>query len=379
MDYNRAEDQRPRKPEEEFEAAISEALKKARVGRIGIYLVLGVVVLLWVASGMYVVQPSEQGVVRTFGKHTATTSPGINYRLPWPFQQVDVVDVQRIRRAEIGFRSAREAQGSAGQRILEEALMLTKDENIVEMGLLVQYRVSDAAAYVFKVQDPDSVLATTAEVALRSAVGQMPIDDAITERRADVQENTRLFMEILLNAYGSGIQITTVRLQAADAPDQVRDAFHEVVRAREDRERLVNESQAYREDILPRARGEARKIIEAATAFREERIRLARGDSERFLSILKEYQLAPGVTRERIHLEALENVLSKVDKVVINEGVRNSILPLLPLRGGGRVDQPERTILQQAPVQQQPPVQQQAPSKPQAPAQPQPTSQPGGR
>ena len=378
MDYDRESDQRPRKPEEEFEAALSEALRKARAGRLLLFIVLGVVVLLWLVSGVYVVQPSEQGVVRSFGKHTSTTSPGINYRMPWPFQQVDVVDVQRIRRVEIGFRSSGAAQANeAGQRVLEEALMLTKDENIVEMGLLVQYRVSDAAAYVFRVQDPDSVLATTAEVALRSAVGQMPIDDAITERRADVQENTRLFMELLLNGYGSGIQVTTVRLQTADAPDQVRDAFHEVVRAREDRERLVNESQAYREDILPRARGEARKIIEAATAFKEERIRLARGDSERFLSILKEYQLAPGVTRERIHLEALENVLSKVDKVVIDEGMRNSILPLLPLRGGG--DQPAATVLQQAPVQQQAPAQQQAPVKPQP--QPQPTSQPkpGGR
>ncbi|MBI2954343.1 MAG: FtsH protease activity modulator HflK [Chloroflexi bacterium] len=376
MDYGHDRDQRPGKPDDELEAAIAAALRKAGGGKVVRYAILGVALLLWLSSGIYVVQPSEQGVVRTFGAHTATTDPGINYRLPWPFQQVDVVDVQQIRRVEIGFRSSGAASTKeGGPRVLEEALMLTKDENIVEMGLLVQYRVSDAAAYVFRVQDPDRVLATTAEVALRSTVGQMPIDDAITERRADVQENTRIFMEQLLNYYGSGIQITTVRLQTADAPDQVRDAFHEVVRAREDRERLVNESQAYREDILPRARGEARKIIEAATAFREERIRLARGDSERFLSILKEYQLAPGVTRERIHIEALENVLSKVDKVIINEGMQNSILPLLPLRGGERVDQSGTTVPPQAPVQQQ------APSKPEGTAQPQPTSQPrpGGR
>ena len=165
--------------------------------------------------------------------------------------------------------------------------MLTKDENIVEVGLLVQYRVKDPAAYVFNVQDPDAVLATTAEVALRSAIGQMPIDDVITERRADVQESTRNLMVQRLDSYNSGILVTDVRLQVADAPDQVRDAFHEVVRAREDRERTINEGQAYREDILPRARGEARQIIEAATAFREERIRLARGDSERFVSILR--------------------------------------------------------------------------------------------
>jgi membrane protease subunit HflK len=206
---------------------------------------------------------------------------------------------------------------------------------MVEVGLLVQYRVKDPAAYVFNVQDPDAVLATTAEVALRSAVGQMPIDDVITERRADVQENTRKLMVQLLDAYNSGILVTDVRLQVADAPDQVRDAFHEVVRAREDRERTINEAQAYREDILPRARGEARQTIEAATAFRDERILLAKGDSERFLSILQEYRRAPAVTRERMHLEALERVLANVDKVVIDGSAGSGVLPLLQLPTGG--------------------------------------------
>jgi membrane protease subunit HflK len=243
-----------------------------------------------------------------------------------------VVDVQRIRRTEIGFRSGAN-QGDAGQRVLQEALMLTKDENIVEVGLLVQYQVKDPVAYVFYVNDPDSVLASTAEVALRSAVGQMPIDDVITERRSDVQENTRRFMVQLLDVYNSGILVTDVRLQVADAPDQVRDSFHEVVRAREDRERTINEAQAYREDVLPRARGEARQAIEQATAFRDERVLLAKGDSERFLSILREYRNAPEVTRERLHLEALEKVLPNVEKVVIDQGMASSVLPFLPLRG----------------------------------------------
>ena len=319
--------------EEEFKAIVANVFKRVKRGRKFFSIAAGVAALVWLASGVYVVQPSEQGVVRTFGKHTFTASPGINYRLPWPIQQADVVDVQNIRRTEIGFRST--GSGTTGQgskRVLEEALMLTRDENIVEVGLLVQYRVKDSAAFVFNVQDPDVVLATTSEVALRSAVGQMPIDDVITERRADVQEATRRFMEQLLDAYRSGIQVTDVRLQVADAPDQVRDAFHEVVRAREDRERKVNEAQAYREDILPKARGEARKTIEAATAYREERIRVARGDSERFLEILQEYQRAPDVTRERLHLEALEKVLPQVDKVVITRDGQSGVLPFLPLR-----------------------------------------------
>jgi modulator of FtsH protease HflK len=326
-----------RRPGDEFEATIEEALARLRGGSWLVWALPVILLLAWLASGVYQVQPSEEGVVRTFGKHTNTTGPGINYHLPWPIQQVDVVDVQNIRRTEIGFRSgARTAPPEAqqGRRILEEALMLTRDENIVEVGLLVQYRVLDSAAFVFNVSNPDAVLASTAEVALRSAVGQMPIDDIITERRADVQENTRRFMEQLMEAYRSGIQVTDVRLQVADAPDQVRDAFHEVVRAREDRERLVNEAQAYREDIIPRARGEARRITEAATAFREERVRLARGDSDRFTSILTEYQAAPDVTRERLHLEALEKVLGSVDKILLDGGSQNGVLPFLPLRNG---------------------------------------------
>ena len=332
----------------QFETPLSEWLTRIGGPRVLAYAAIIVLVVLWLGSGVYVVQPSEMGVVRTFGRHTATTGPGINYRIPWPVQRVDVVDVQSIRRIEIGFRTeARAAGDEVGAptdprraRVLEEALMLTRDENIVEVGLLVQYRVSDPAAYVFNVQDPDRVLASTAEVALRSAVGQMPIDDVITERRADVQDRTRAFMDQLVEAYRIGLVVTDVRLQVADAPDQVRDAFHEVVRAREDRERKVNEAQAYAEDILPRARGEARQMIEAATAYMEERVRRARGDSERFLQILAEYQSAPEVTRERMHLEALESVLAQVDKVILSEDM-GGVLPFLPLRAA---ETPERAL-----------------------------------
>ncbi len=323
-----------RRSDAEFEALLKDTARRFRGGSHFLWALPVVLLIAWLVSGVYMVQPSEEGVIRTFGKHTHTTGPGINYRLPWPFQQVDIVDVRNIRRAEIGFRSAATAQAQGNQRVLEEALMLTRDENIVEVGLLVQYRVQDSAAFVFNTQNPDGVLASTAEVALRSAVGQMPIDDVITEQRALVQENTRVFMEQLLDNYRSGIMVTDVRLQVADAPDQVRDAFHEVVRAREDRERVVNEAQAYREDVLPRARGEAKQITEAATAFREERVRIARGDSTRFSSILREYQSAPDVTRERLHLEALEKVLGTVDKVLVEGGQQNGVLPFLPLRNG---------------------------------------------
>ncbi|MBI4505834.1 MAG: FtsH protease activity modulator HflK [Chloroflexi bacterium] len=254
----------------------------------------------------------------------------MKYHVPWPIESVTIVDVQNIRRAEIGFRTR---GGAEAQRVLEEALMLTQDENIVEVGLLIQYRISDAAEYVFRVQNPEAMLQNVSEVALRSAVGQMPIDGIITERRADVQQNTRALMQSMLERYGGGMLITDVFLQVADAPEQVRDAFQDVVRAREDRERTVNEAQAYREDILPKARGEAQRIVQGATAYREERVRQARGETERFLAVLREYRAAPAVTRERMHIEALERALAKVDKVLIGAGVQDGILPFLPLRG----------------------------------------------
>jgi membrane protease subunit HflK len=289
-----------------------------------------VILLLWLATGFYIVGPGEQGVVRMFGRHSATTDPGLNFRIPWPIQTVDVVNVASIRRAEIGFRTA---QTGRPQGVLEESLMLTKDENIVEVQVLIQYRVKDPVNFLFRVQRPEDVLASAAEVALRSTVGRMRIDDVITERRAEVQADTQVFLERLLDAYKTGILVTDVRLQVADAPQQVRDAFHEVVRAREDRERLVNEAQAYVEDILPRARGVSRQIHEEAIAYREERVRRARGDASRFNQVLEEYKRAPDVTRERMHIEALEEVLARANKVVMSQGADNRVLPFLPLRG----------------------------------------------
>ena len=322
-------------PDDEDNENFGDMLRQTgdRARRLQRFIVLGVIVavVLWVGSGVYIVDPAEQGVVLQFGRHVNTTSPGVNYHLPWPIQNVVIVDIANVRRAEIGQRTVTVQGGQETRRVLEEALMLTADENIVEVGLLVQYKVKDAAAFVFNVNNPEAVLHTTTEVALRSAVGKMPIDGVITERRAEVQENTRAYLQELMDDYNTGIQITDVRLQVADAPDQVRDAFHEVVRAREDRERKVNEAQAYREDVVPRARGEAKRILEQALAYQEERVRSARGESERFLSILEEYRRAPEVTRERMYIEAVEQAMADVEKVLITQG-DSSVLPFLPLR-----------------------------------------------
>lgn len=286
---------------------------------------LGIAGVVWLASGVYVVEPGHKGVVRTFGKETARTAPGLNYRYPWPFQKVDVVSEEQIRRIEVGFR--------AGQRVQEESMMLTGDENIVEAQMVVQFRVADPSKFLFRLRDAEAVLHEATQVALRSTVGDMTIDEVMIENRAKVQDDTRLFVQRLMDAYDSGLVVTEVKLQAADPPDAVRDAFHDVVRAREDREKLINQARGYQADLLPRARGAAQQILREAEAYKAQRTLRAQGDAARFLSVLAEYEKARGVTRERLYLETVESVLAQTDKVIVDEGIGQRILPLLPLGG----------------------------------------------
>jgi membrane protease subunit HflK len=287
------------------------------------------IVLVWLGSGVFIVQPGEEGVVQTFGQFSSVATSGLNYHIPWPIQKVTIVDVQSVRRVEIGFRTT---GGDSKQEVLSEALMLTMDENIVQVELLVQYRIASSRDFVFNVQNPEDVLLTSAEVGLRSTVGQMTIDAVITEERARVQDETRVFLSRLLEDYGTGILVTDVRLQVADPPEEVRDAFQEVVRALADRERLINEAQAYQNDIVPRARGDKQRLIEEATAFKDREVLRATGDAQRFLSVLEAYRLAPEVTRERLHIEALEGILNQAELILLDEAaIGNRVLPFLPL------------------------------------------------
>jgi membrane protease subunit HflK len=279
--------------------------------------------LLWLASGIYSVHPGHVAVVRTFGKETARTEPGLNYRFPRPFQQADVVSVEQIRRIEVGFR--------AGQRVQEEALMLTGDENIVEAQIVVQYRVADPSKFLFRLREPEVALGAATEVALRSTVGSMSIDQVMIEERARVQDDARVFIQRLMDVYESGLVITEVKLQAADPPDAVRDAFHDVVRAREDKEKVINQAKGYQADILPKARGEAQKILREAEGYKEKRVLLAQGEASRFLSVLAEYEKSREVTRDRLHLETMEKILPDTDKVILDGDLSQRLLPLMPL------------------------------------------------
>jgi len=294
-----------------------------------IILVLFGGLLLWLSSGVYTVDAGELGVVRQFGKASGLTNPGLNYHLPSPIQTVVKVNVQQIRTDEIGFRT-REGQSL---RVLDESLMLTTDNSIVEAQLVVQYRIGDPELFVFKVLDPEKVLHTTTEVALRSIVGRTELTPLLTGGRGQVELDTRAFLEELLAEYQTGIQITDVKLQTVDPPDEVKDAFQEVVRALEDETRFENEAEAYRAGKIPEAKGQVQVVIRAAAAYHQNEIERASGEANRFLAVLKEYREAPQVTRDRLYLETLETVLGKVNKTIIDHDVE--VLPLLQLSGPG--------------------------------------------
>ncbi len=301
----------------------------------GAVFLIGVVgFLVWLGSGFFIVSPGQQGIVRQFGKEVRIASAGLNWRFPMPIEKVDIVNVEQIRRLEVGF--GRQFSGENGfsrrEGMRSDAMMLTGDENIVEAQIIVQYKVNDPAKYLFRLRDPEGTLYTATEVALRSAVGRSTIDDVLTTGRLKVQEETRKFLQRLMDDYESGISITEVRLQVVDPPDQVKNAFHEVVRAREDRERLINEAKGYQEDIIPRARGEAQKMLREAEGYKEEKVLKAQGDVVRFNSLLGEYKKAKEVTWNRLQIETLERILPGANKIVIDSKTGASALPFIPVQ-----------------------------------------------
>jgi membrane protease subunit HflK len=311
---------------------VSQAFK----GRLGpVFKRIGPLFAIVIAAGVlflgtYEVGPGEQAVIRTFGRETGKAGPGLHFSFPL-VQQRDVVNVERVQRVEIGI-------SGPGKRAPDEALMLTGDENIVEAQMIVQYRISDTSKYLFRLKDPDETLRATAEVALRSMVGQTVIDELLTTGREKVQDQARAWLQKLMDDYQSGITVTELKLQAVDAPTQVREAFHDVVRAREEKEKLINEARGYQADVIPRAKGEAEKLQREAEAYREQRILRANGDANRFDATLVEFQKAERVTRQRLWLEAVERVLGSIEnKVFVDEGVGKGAVPILPLPVPGAV------------------------------------------
>ena len=299
--------------------------------------IIPAVVLLWFLSGIYIVRPDEQGVVRMFGKAVRVTQPGPHYHLPSPIEKVDKVKVKKVRRIEIGFRTVSPGPPARYAFVPEESLMLTGDEQIIDAQIIVQYQVRDPEKFLFNVRGlerPQGALMDAAEVALRQVVGQRPIDDVLIYEKLQVEIDIRELLQRIIDNYSSGIKVIEVKLQTVRPPKEVAAAFSDVVSAKEDKDRFVKEAEGYREDILPKARGKAEAIIRAAEAYKAERVKRAQGDADRFLTVLKEYRNAKDVTRKRLYLETMERILPGIRKFVIDPDAGGSLLQFLPLEKG---------------------------------------------
>ena len=303
---------------------------------------LGVFVLLvagWLASGIYIVQPDEEGVVLRFGRYDRTVGSGPHYHLPVPLEHVYKLPVTRVMRAEIGFRSTGQDKNFQAGRIRmvpEEASTLTGDENIVNVQFSVQYKISNLVEYLFNVSEPQAVVRSAAEAAMREVIGKSQIDSAITDGKIKIQTDATELLQTILNRYQVGVQVLGVQLQDVHPPKEVLDAFKDVASAREDKSRIINEAEAYRNDLLPKARGQAAEQVNQSQAYRATRVQTAEGEAQRFLALLAEYEKAQDVTKKRLYYEAMEDVLSQAqEKIILPKNTSEHVLPFLPLQGNG--------------------------------------------
>lgn len=309
------------------------------IGRRGIALLLIAVAAVWLLSGFYRVEPDEQGVVLRFGQFTELTQPGLNYHLPYPVESALTPKVTRVNRIDIGM-----VTGDSGRRVStlrdvpEESLMLTGDENIVDVDFSVFWVIKNAGEYLFNIQNPESTVKAVAESAMREVVGTSDIQPILTQARQKTELEVQKLIQSTLDTYGAGIEITQVQLQKVDPPAAVIDAFRDVQAARADQERAQNEAQSYANRVVPEARGESARIIQGAEAYRERVVAEARGQADRFLKVYEEYVKAPGVTRERMFLETMERVFGGMDKVIIDGKNGQGVVPYLPLDQLNRSD-----------------------------------------
>ena len=286
---------------------------------------------LWLFTGVYMVGPDEVGVVRTFGEYTRVAQSGLNYHFPYPIEQVNTPAVTEVKRIEIGFRTLRNGQY---RTVEKESLMLTGDENIVDAEMIVQYKIKDPVAYLFKIVEPELTVREAAEASLRTVVGRNKIDETLTTGKFQIQEGTKTQLQLILDKYESGIHVVAVQLQDVSPPKEVIGAFKDVASAKEDKNRMVNQAEGYRNDIIPKARGEAEAMIRDAEGFRESRIKRSEGDAVKFTTILKEYRKAKSITQKRLYLETMERVLPGIEKIIIPDKDSGNMLNLLNLNPG---------------------------------------------
>jgi membrane protease subunit HflK len=292
------------------------------------------IIAIWLLSGVYIVHPNEEGIIRRWGRYYASKGPGIHYHIPWPVERVDKPPIAKIQKMEIGFRTIRTGPPAVYQPHEEESLMLTGDINIVDLWFIVQYRIKDARAYLFNVRNIKKTIKDAAEAAMRQTIGDRGVDEALTIGKEEIQDVAEKRLQRILDLYQSGIHVVTVKLQDVHAPGEVKEAFEGVASAREARERLVNEALGKYNTEIPKARGEAEKTIKEAEAYAVKRVKHSQGEAKRFLDRLKAYRKAKTVTKDRLYLETMREILPDIEKVIMAEP-REGILKFLNLRAQG--------------------------------------------
>tara|TARA_B100000579_G_C22814232_1_gene846927 strand:+ start:666 stop:1766 length:1101 start_codon:yes stop_codon:yes gene_type:complete len=325
----------------DFEDSLKKAREKFGKFKIGgprnFSLLIILFLLIWLATGFYRVEPDEQGVELLFGKWNGqTTEPGLHYFFPSPIGNTITPKVEVIRKINVGFRSASDlgfaSNSNAERKVIEESLMLTGDQNIADVAFTVLFKVKDAGNFLFKLRNPETTVKDMSESVTREVVGQRDLQFLLTEGRQEVEQVVRNRLQELLDSYESGVLIQSVQLQSVDPPDQVIDAFDEVQRARQDKERLVNEANTYLNRIVPNARGEAAKLVESAKAYKEQVVKQAQGVAQNFIDVYNSYKDAKDVTRRRIYLETLREVLEGKNKIILDDtGGGQGVVPYLPL------------------------------------------------
>ncbi len=302
------------------------------LGKTAYLLIALAVVGVWLLTGVYRVQTNEQGVVLRFGQWVETTEPGLNWHLPWPIETVLTPSVTSVQQIDIGFVAAGTDRARTARRdVEEESLMLTGDQNIIDIDFTVQWKIADAGQYLFNIRDQEQTVKIAAESAMREIIGRTDIQPALTEARGTVESEARTLLQDTLNEYEAGIEITELALQDVQPPRNVIDAFNDVLRAQQDRDRARNEADRYRNDILPRARGDALRTVQEAEAYKEQLENEAEGEAQRFLSVYNAYKQNPDVTRRRMYLETMQDVLSDTDKVILDGNQQGGAIPYLPL------------------------------------------------
>lgn len=322
-------------PSPDWEELKRKLSQLARLRLSGLIVVIGIILALWLASGIYFVDPDEVGVVKRFGAYVRKVQSGPHYHLPYPVETVQTPSVTTVRRIEIGFRTPEgtsELVKSSFSKVPKESLMLTGDENLVNVQYTVQYTIKDAPKYLYQISEPRTAVKEAAEASMRDVVGSNDIGAILTTQKFEIQNECQELLQNILDSYNSGIQISSVKMQDVHPPDQVRDAFKDVASAREDKSTLINEAKAYRNKIIPEARGQVASIMNEAEAYKETKVRRARGEATRFDKLLAEYRKAESITRKRLYLEAMQDVFGSVDrKTILTDKASQNMIPYLPL------------------------------------------------